>query len=81
MGLIPDKPNPPIRSFAQPDPITGTRRCTKCLVRKDDNGFRWLQEGKRRSSRCKACEKAILRSANLHIEPDALENILGRRLS
>lgn len=60
MGLLPDKPNPPGRSIAQPS--DGTRRCTKCLLRKHDAEFRWLNRGIRRASRCKLCERAAARA-------------------
>jgi hypothetical protein len=63
MGLMPDKPNPKGRSFAQPS--GGTRRCTKCLRRKTDDEFRWLNRNIRKASRCKACEAAITRAAKL----------------
>jgi hypothetical protein len=52
--LLPDKPNPPVHSIAQPDAMT--RRCTKCLVRKIHDEFRWLWVGIRKSSACKDCE-------------------------
>jgi hypothetical protein len=54
MPLLPDKPNPKVRSIAQPD--ADTRRCTKCLVRKLHAEFRWLWENIRRASQCKECE-------------------------
>jgi hypothetical protein len=55
MPLCPDKPNPRIKSFANPQ--SGFRRCTKCLVRKSDDEFRWLWTGIRKASQCKGCEK------------------------
>jgi hypothetical protein len=57
MPLLPDKPNPKPRSIAQPD--AETRRCTKCLVRKPHDDFRWLWAGIRKSSHCKACERGL----------------------
>jgi hypothetical protein len=63
MGLMPDKPNPRRHSIAAPDLLTGTRRCTRCLVRKPDTDFRWLWKGTRKASACKACEKVPAQTA------------------
>lgn len=60
MPLLPDKPNPKVRSFAQPDETT--RRCTRCCQRKPHDDFRWLWQNIRKASRCKDCERSDRRA-------------------